>query len=172
MQAARLGRTHSQLRHYSATELIAAGVDIRTVAGRLGHGSGGTTTLRVYSAWVAEADQRAAGSLAARMPVLPVAASNGDGSQALPVATIDVPYSDSPYRKIAADLRAAIRCGALGPSAELPTVKRLSAQYAVSEETAHRAMALLSEAGEITVSRGRRAVVIERSAGADLESRA
>jgi site-specific recombinase XerD len=38
-----------QLRHYSATELIAAGVDIRTVAGRLGHSGGGTTTLRVYS---------------------------------------------------------------------------------------------------------------------------
>lgn len=35
------------LRHYSATELIAAGVDLRTVAGRLGHGGGGATTLRV-----------------------------------------------------------------------------------------------------------------------------
>ena len=55
-----------QLRHFSATELIAAGVDVRTVAGRLGHGGGGTTTLRVYSAWVAEADQRAAGALASR----------------------------------------------------------------------------------------------------------
>jgi integrase len=55
------------LRHYSATELIAAGVDPRTVAGRLGHAGGGATTLRVYSAWVAEADQRAATSLAARM---------------------------------------------------------------------------------------------------------
>ena len=55
------------LRHYSATELIAAGVDPRTVAGRLGHGGGGSTTLRVYSAWVAEADQRAAAALAARM---------------------------------------------------------------------------------------------------------
>jgi len=32
-------RLHS-LRHYSATELIAAGTDVRTVAGRLGHGSG------------------------------------------------------------------------------------------------------------------------------------
>lgn len=30
------------LRHYSATELIAAGVDIRTVAGRLGHAGGPT----------------------------------------------------------------------------------------------------------------------------------
>ena len=50
-----------ELRHYSATELISAGVDVRTVAGRLGHGGGGTTTLRTYAAWVAEADQRAAG---------------------------------------------------------------------------------------------------------------
>lgn len=48
-----------QLRHHSATELISAGVDARTVAGRLGHGGGGATTLRVYSAWVAEADQGA-----------------------------------------------------------------------------------------------------------------
>jgi integrase len=59
------------LRHYSATELIAAGVDVRTVAGRLGHGGGGATTLRVYAAWVSEADQRAAATLAARMPPRP-----------------------------------------------------------------------------------------------------
>lgn len=55
------------LRHYSATELIAAGVDVRTVAGRLGHGGGGTTTLRVYAAWVAESDRRAASILAERL---------------------------------------------------------------------------------------------------------
>jgi integrase len=68
--AARLGLdTHiHQLRHYSATELISAGVDIRTVAGRLGHAGGGTTTLRVYAAWMAEADQRAAAALTPRMP--------------------------------------------------------------------------------------------------------
>jgi integrase len=53
------------LRHYSATELIAAGVDVRTVAGRLGHSGGGITTLRVYAAWLAEADQRASAGLAA-----------------------------------------------------------------------------------------------------------
>ena len=52
----------------SATELIAAGVDVRTAAGRLGHGGGGATTLRVHSAWVSEADQRAAQSLSARLP--------------------------------------------------------------------------------------------------------
>jgi hypothetical protein len=40
------------LRHYPATELVPAGVDLRTVAGRLGHGGGGVTTLRVYAAWV------------------------------------------------------------------------------------------------------------------------
>jgi integrase len=59
--------TLHSLRHYNATELIAAGVDIRTVAGRLGHGGGGTTTLRVYAAWVSEADQRAAATLAGRL---------------------------------------------------------------------------------------------------------
>ena len=71
---ARLGwdRTIHELRHYSATELISAGVDVRTVAGRLGHGGGGTTTLRTYAAWVSEADQRAAGTINGHMPALPV----------------------------------------------------------------------------------------------------
>lgn len=54
------------LRHYSATELLAAGVDLRTVAGRLGHGDG-TTTLRHYAAWVNTADQRAASILSSRL---------------------------------------------------------------------------------------------------------
>ncbi len=66
----RLGITSHMhaLRHYSATELIRAGIDVRTVAGRLGHGGGGTTTLRVYAAWVAESDKRAAGLLSDRLP--------------------------------------------------------------------------------------------------------
>jgi integrase len=59
------------LRHYSATELIAAGVDVRTVAGRLGHGCDGATTLRVYAAWLAAADKSAAGLLASRLPKPP-----------------------------------------------------------------------------------------------------
>jgi integrase len=72
--AERLGidTTFHKLRHYSATELIAAGVDVRTVAGRLGHAGGGTTTLRAYTAWVSEADQRAAKNIGGRMPERPV----------------------------------------------------------------------------------------------------
>lgn len=58
-----------QLRHYSATELLTAGVDLRTVAGRLGHGDG-TTTLRHYAAWVGSADQAAAKTIGSRMPSL------------------------------------------------------------------------------------------------------
>ncbi len=55
------------LRHYSATELLTAGVDLRTVAGRLGHGGGGATTLRVYAAWVGESDRRAAEIMGSRL---------------------------------------------------------------------------------------------------------
>jgi integrase len=69
---ARLGiDTHLHaLRHYSATELLSAGIDLRTVAGRLGHGGGGATTLRVYAAWVAASDRKAAEILGSRMPRL------------------------------------------------------------------------------------------------------
>jgi integrase len=76
--AKRLGiETHLHcLRHYSATELIAAGVDVRTVAGRLGHSGGGVTTLRVYAAWLAEADQRASARLAQRGHVRPAPPTN------------------------------------------------------------------------------------------------
>ncbi|MEV4315295.1 tyrosine-type recombinase/integrase [Actinocrispum sp. NPDC049592] len=56
------------LRHYSATELLTAGIDLPTVAGRLGHGGGGATTLRVYAAWVAASDRKAAEILGSRMP--------------------------------------------------------------------------------------------------------
>ncbi|GAA0628924.1 tyrosine-type recombinase/integrase [Kutzneria viridogrisea] len=68
--AERLGiDTHIHaLRHYSATELLTAGIDLRTVAGRLGHGGGGATTLRVYAAWVAASDRKAAEILGSRMP--------------------------------------------------------------------------------------------------------
>jgi integrase len=47
------------LRHFTATQLIAAGVDVRTVAGRLGH-SDPSLTLRVYSHALEERDRAAA----------------------------------------------------------------------------------------------------------------
>jgi integrase len=163
---ARLGWTMHihQLRHYSATELIAAGVDIRTVAGRLGHSGGGSTTLRVYSAWVAEADQRAASALSARMPELPAALIQPTEALALPTSAGEVSDEKSPYRQIAADLRAAIRCGAYAPGDRLPSEASLAERYGVAFSTAHRAVAVLSDAGEVVVSRGRRATVKAASA--------
>lgn len=134
-------RLHS-LRHYSATELVAAGVDLRTVAGRLGHGSGGATTLKVYSAWVDEADRRAAATIASIMPTpMPVRRPRG------------------PYELIAAQLRDDIETGRLKPGDELPTVVELTEAHGVAAGTAHRAIALLKDEGLIEVSRGRRARV-------------
>ena len=51
-------RFHS-LRHFHATQLIAGGIDVRTVAGRLGHASP-AVTLGVYSAFLPARDRDAA----------------------------------------------------------------------------------------------------------------
>lgn len=48
------------LRHFHATRLLVAGVDVATVAGRLGHSGGGRTTLAVYSHFLEQADRHAA----------------------------------------------------------------------------------------------------------------
>jgi integrase len=144
--AVRLGlrstRLHS-LRHYSATELIAAGVDVRTVAGRLGHGSGGATTLRTYAGWVSEADRKAAETISAIVP-------RPDSARRIP---------RSPYEQLAAGLRASIKDGQLPPGAELPTIAQLANVNGVSTGTAHRAVALLKAEGLVEVQRGRRANV-------------
>jgi integrase len=47
------------LRHFTATRLLAEGVPVRTVSGRLGH-SNAATTLGVYAHFVAESDRDAA----------------------------------------------------------------------------------------------------------------
>jgi hypothetical protein len=151
--------TLHKLRHYSATELLNAGVDIRTVASRLGHGGGGATTLRVYAAWLSEADQRAADQLAGRMP----ARKRAVNSQ--PTAGRDRATSSrsenpaGPYVHIADDLRGAIRVGLLKPGDQLPTIKDLCGSYEVGSATAHRAVQLLKDEGLVEASRGRRAVV-------------
>jgi integrase len=52
------------LRHYTASQLLAARFDLRKTAARLGHGSGGVTTLRHYADPVSDVDRRAAAYLA------------------------------------------------------------------------------------------------------------
>ncbi|WP_262703853.1 MULTISPECIES: tyrosine-type recombinase/integrase [Streptomyces] len=130
------------LRDYSVTELLVAGVDIRTVSGRHGH-SRGATTLRHYAAWVHEADRRASEILPGRLPV------PGD-AEPLPLA---------PWEKVTAELREAIEDGTMPPGSELPTIVDLSQTYEISVGTAHRCFAQLKKEGLITVSPGRRAVV-------------
>jgi integrase len=58
-----------ELRHYSATELLQAGVDLNTVAGRLGHAEG-STTLKFYAQFTVAADQRAAGIIPSQLDTL------------------------------------------------------------------------------------------------------
>jgi integrase len=143
--AQRLGirstRLHA-LRHYSATELLMAGVNLRTVAGRLGHGSA-ATTLRFYVAWVDKADRSAADTIASIVP-RPDAAKR---------------EQRNPYERVAAVLRNAILAGAIKAGDCLPTVVQIASDHHVSTGTAHRAVAMLASEGLIDVTRGRRAVV-------------
>lgn len=145
-----------QLRHYSATELISSGVDARTVAGRLGHGGGGATTLRVYSAWVSEADQKAAGKFTGRMPKAPISIGPSGNAQ----STLE-PETKNPYQRIAADLRGAITAGVLRVGAPLPPVTELANRYHVAVGTVHRAIAELKREGRVAARRGKRAVVTD-----------
>ena len=52
------------LRHFNATNLLAAGTDVRTVSGRLGHADA-STTLNIYAHFLEQADERAADALGA-----------------------------------------------------------------------------------------------------------
>jgi hypothetical protein len=106
--------TIHKLRHYSATELIKGGVDINAVAGRLGHGGGGTTTLKYYAGWVAEAEQRAAISLGARMP-------QRDWRETSP-ADRAKENPRNPYEAVASAVRRAILGGEYAEGDPAPTV--------------------------------------------------
>lgn len=136
------------LRHYSATELIAAGVDVRTVAGRLGHSGGGITTLRVYAAWLAEADQRAAGGLANRIP----------GRPEPPASDVERARTDprTPRERLAIDLLQRISSGAVAVGEHLPGIKTLAAESGLSVSTVHRAFELLRDWGAVEGAPGER----------------
>jgi integrase len=133
--------TLHKLRHYSATELIAAGVDPRTVAGRLGHGGGGTTTLRTYTAWVSESDQRAARGLGAGMPERPLELDEVSQIREEP---------RHPYQVVAAEVARQIDSGSLAPGALAPSAAELVVQHQVSLATAKRSLVLLTEWGLLT----------------------
>ena len=141
-------RLHS-LRHYSASELISANVDVRTVAGRLGHGSGGATTLRTYAAWNTDADRRAAETIAQIVP--------------RPDATRRTPRA--PYELLARDLRDDILTGRLSPGTQLPSLAQLAADRNLAPNTAGRALALLRDEGLVRVTRGHPAVVLALQSG-------
>jgi integrase len=150
--------TLHKLRHYSATELITAGVDLRTVAGRLGHADNGRTTLRYYTAWINEADQRASHTLMHHLP-----------TPHTPIATRPAPTTrpPNPYLAIVADLHTAITTGALSPGATLPTTQQLAATHHVASSTAHRALTLLAPKRLITATPGRRPIANPTAAPTD-----
>jgi integrase len=62
--AARVKLDIKGLRHYTASQLLAARFDLQNTAARLGHGGGGATTLRHYADPVSEVDQRASAYMA------------------------------------------------------------------------------------------------------------
>jgi integrase len=62
-------------RHYTASQLLAGGFDLRDTAARLGHSGGGATTLRHYADPVPEVDRRAAAYLA-KLTARPAARSS------------------------------------------------------------------------------------------------
>jgi integrase len=77
------------LRPYTASQLLAARFDLRNTAARLGHGSGGATTLRHYADPVSEVDRRAAAYLAQ----LTAGSAGGAlrGARALPAHALATP---------------------------------------------------------------------------------
>ena len=142
------------LRHYSATELIAAGVDVRTVAGRLGHGGGGSTTLRVYAAWLAESDQRAAAGLLSRMPARPeTEPQRSERAKSDP---------RTPAELLAVELRDQILSDRYPVGSHLPPVKELAAAHGIAGSTVHRSVSLLKDWGLVEARRGSRVTVVAR----------
>ena len=119
---------------------------MRTVAGRLGHAGGGTTTLRTYTPWVSESDQRAAAGLGTRMPARP--------DPSVPV----MPEREPTYLRVASELRRRIVDGALIVGDAPPPEKQVAAEFGVSVGTAHRVLGQLREWGAVEMVDGRRRV--------------
>lgn len=139
--------TLHKLRHYNATELIRANVDLRTVAGRLGHRDC-STTLTTYSAFINEANQHASNQLLQRLPLR--LATTPHHHQAVPPP----PPAHSPYQQIAATLRDAITQRTYPPGSHLPPIHTLAAHYRVAPSTIHRATTQLARWNLVTTTPG------------------
>jgi integrase len=169
------------LRHFNATQLLAAGVDLRTTAGRLGHSDGGATTLRHYANWTRPADQRAAELLATDLTVLRQrAAATGPGDAGrVPRgvartrrAASDVLLEPGPIRtyiELAEQLRVTIEVGRLAPGDLLPTVPDIAGHCGLARSTVSRALGLLAEEAVIarTGTRWATAPAVPTSTAAD-----
>jgi integrase len=154
------------LRHFNATQLLAAGVDLRTTAGRLGHSDGGATTLRVYASWTQAADRRAAEQFAGRMAALrrkeaaeeePPVRAGGAAPVVRPLARPQRPVDEvlpggqpaRTFRDVAAGLREAIKAGRLDTGDLVPAMTEIADRYSVARSTAQRAVSLLGDEGLI-----------------------
>ena len=155
-----IATTLHKLRHYSATELILAGVDVRTVAGRFGHTGGGTTTLRTYTAWVSEVDQRAAAGWTTRMPARASRERSRSWARINP---------EHPYERIAAEMARRIEAGDLVAGAPAPTAAALAAEHEVSLATARRAVALAKEWGVLVSDTAGRPRVAKLATASEME---
>ncbi|HEX3827229.1 MAG TPA: tyrosine-type recombinase/integrase [Sporichthyaceae bacterium] len=149
------------LRHFNATQLLAAGVDLPTTASRLGHADGGATTLRVYASWTKPADRHAAETVAGDLDALrkastdpqaiparlkPMARTSWPIDELLPAV---VPGAPADYRVVAAGLTSAIAAGRLRPDDRVPNLNDLAAHYGMSRSTTQRAVAMLAAEGVI-----------------------
>jgi hypothetical protein len=72
--------------HYTASQILVAGFDLRDTAARLGHRGGGATTLRHYADPVPEADR-----IGAAYRAQPVAGSGAKATDASKTAVVMVP---------------------------------------------------------------------------------
>lgn len=136
-------RLHA-IRHYSATELLSAGVDIKTVQGRIGHTSA-ATTLKFYVAWTDRADQSAAEVLAQTIP----RPSYENHKRPLHA-----------YELLAATLEQEIASGKYPVGSELPLSRDLAALHNKSVGTVSRAIGELKKVGLVEAQQYRRARVI------------
>ena len=86
------------LRHFAATRLMAAGVPVRTVSGRLGHANP-STTLSVYSHFVEASDQEAANVMGQLVTIGGAARTTPKGNTATSITNGTKPVKKSATKR-------------------------------------------------------------------------